>query len=366
VTLPNYYYVDPAINANSGTGTLGDPFGDLQYALDTITRSTTIGDQINIKAGTSEFPTGSLSLATYGSPTRLILAGYTSAANDGGRGEIDFGGSNTNIWTALYTNVALFRLKICNNGTGTMNMSQALVDACELEIGGQITLQGSGSGIQYSKVTTAALRGIVFGFGGAYALNNFIVHSGSGDGLYQNGTGCFFFGNVVKQSNASSSGAFLLISGQGTGVCTNNTFVNTASSTGSGVAIQATLPTGAIITNNLIQGYSGAGGTAIRQTASNTRSIGRIQNNYWFNCTSGVTATSAAIISGNSSLGSSPFVDVANNDFRVSGTVLGAGFPSALLGASLSTNSLDIGALQAVASGGSSRPVNPFTQQVIG
>jgi len=26
-------YVDPAIAANSGTGTSGDPYGDLQYAL---------------------------------------------------------------------------------------------------------------------------------------------------------------------------------------------------------------------------------------------------------------------------------------------------------------------------------------------
>ena len=46
------YYVDPAINANSGTGTIGDPYGDLQYALNTLTRDPTDGDQINVKATT--------------------------------------------------------------------------------------------------------------------------------------------------------------------------------------------------------------------------------------------------------------------------------------------------------------------------
>ena len=47
-------YVDPAINGNSGTGTLVDPYGDLQYALDTKARDSTNGDRFNIKAGTAE------------------------------------------------------------------------------------------------------------------------------------------------------------------------------------------------------------------------------------------------------------------------------------------------------------------------
>jgi hypothetical protein len=351
MVAPNQYYVDPAINANSGTGTIGDPFGDLQYCLDTITRSTTVGDQINIKAGTAEFPTGSLSLATYGAPTSLKLSGYTSAANDGGQGVIDFGGSNTNVWAATYNNVILCNLKIRNNGTGTCNMSQALIDSCELEIGGQITFGGNAGGIQFSKVTTAGLRGIVFGFGGAYAIGNLLIHSGAGDGLYQNGTGCVFAGNVVRQSNAAASGAFMLLSGQSNSMFVNNSFINTNSSTGSGIQIQCTVPSGSVIANNLIQGYSGTGGTAIKQHASHTRAIGRIQNNRWFNCASGVTTTDAAIISENSALAASPFTDVSADDYRVSADVAGIGFPSALLGAALSVNSLDLGALQRVAGG---------------
>ncbi len=89
-------YVDPSINANSGTGTVGDPYGDLQYALDTMTRDSTDGDQINIKAGTAEVLTGSLDFTTYGTPSStaaLSFSGYTSSENDGGIGSIDGDGS---------------------------------------------------------------------------------------------------------------------------------------------------------------------------------------------------------------------------------------------------------------------------------
>ncbi len=355
MVAPNQYYVDPAINANSGTGTIGDPFGDLQYALNTITRSTTVGDQINIKAGTSELPSGSLSLATYGSPTSLKLAGYTSAPNDGGQGVIDFGGSNTNVFAAVYSNIILCGLTIRNNGTGTLNMNNSLVDSCDLQIGGQITLGNSGSGIQFSKVTTAgATGGIVFGYGGAFALHNFITYTGIAGvaALYQNGTGCTFIGNVLKQSGSARHGIFLVTANNTTAICMHNSIINTDASTGAGILIDSRYPNGSIIANNLIQGYSGIGGRAIDVNTFHTRSIGRIQKNYWFNCSSGITTTEAAIISENGSLSASPFNNIANDDYRVSSAVAGLGFPSALLGAPLSLNSLDLGALQRVAGGG--------------
>lgn len=86
------YYVDPSIAANSGTGTVGDPYGDLQYALDQITHDTTNGDRINIKAGTAEVLTAALDFTTFGQVNvngGLTIAGYTSAEGDGGIGEID-------------------------------------------------------------------------------------------------------------------------------------------------------------------------------------------------------------------------------------------------------------------------------------
>ena len=44
-------YVDPAINADSGTGTIGDPFGDLEYAIKQTTFDTTNGTRVKISIG---------------------------------------------------------------------------------------------------------------------------------------------------------------------------------------------------------------------------------------------------------------------------------------------------------------------------
>ena len=79
------YFVDPSLDIDYGSGTIGDPFGDLQYALDTVTRNATDGDRFNIKSGTDEVITGgNLSLALYGAPneqTVLIFRGYTAVAD---------------------------------------------------------------------------------------------------------------------------------------------------------------------------------------------------------------------------------------------------------------------------------------------
>ena len=91
------YYVDPSIAANSGTGTIGDPYGDLQYAIDSITKNATDGERINIKSGAEEVFSAAIDWATGmgapwgGAPT--LLQGYDSAAGDGGICEIDMGGN---------------------------------------------------------------------------------------------------------------------------------------------------------------------------------------------------------------------------------------------------------------------------------
>lgn len=93
---PTDYYVDPSIAGNSGSGTIGDPYGDLQHALDSVTRDSTNGDQFNIKAGTDEILSAALDLSTYGTPSksaRVFFRGYTTSKGDGGIGGISGGGS---------------------------------------------------------------------------------------------------------------------------------------------------------------------------------------------------------------------------------------------------------------------------------
>ena len=55
-----------ASKVNIGSGSSGDPWADLQYALDNDPRDSTNGDRFNIKAGTDETLAEKISLSTYG------------------------------------------------------------------------------------------------------------------------------------------------------------------------------------------------------------------------------------------------------------------------------------------------------------
>ena len=97
-------YVDPSINFDSGTGTLVDPYGDLEYAIREETFDLVNGTRLNIKAGAVEtlvaplntsFADTSVSIAwpigATGTPS-VTLQGYTATAGDGGQGDISGGG----------------------------------------------------------------------------------------------------------------------------------------------------------------------------------------------------------------------------------------------------------------------------------
>lgn len=149
---PSEYYVDPSIDANSGSGTVGDPYGDLQYALDQITQDTTNGDRINIKAGTDEVLTAKLDFTTYGTPHvnyPLILQGYTSAAGDGGIGGIDGNGGNFTI--SDEGEVSYRDLHLHNTGTAQIvTLTNAFMIDCELD-------NSSGNGVAASGTNSEAL-----------------------------------------------------------------------------------------------------------------------------------------------------------------------------------------------------------------
>ena len=47
MTTPTELYVDPSIAADSGAGTIGDPYGDLEYCIEQETFDLTNGTRIN-------------------------------------------------------------------------------------------------------------------------------------------------------------------------------------------------------------------------------------------------------------------------------------------------------------------------------
>jgi len=364
VTAPVQYYVDPSINANSGTGTIGDPYGDLQYALNTITRSTTVGDQINVKAGTAENMTSAITLATYGTPQKLIIRGYTSAAGDGGIGEINFGGNNTNIFAGTYTDVILWDMKIGNNGTGQHNFGGSSgAYNCELHtFSGYVNVSSSNSFLCRSKIVCSNSNyAILFGYSGPFINQCYIEYTGGGTGIYLNGSNCFTLNNIIKLSSAGARGIYCLHTVGNTGLILGNSIYQSAAGTGSGIDIDTrNEPAFQVIANNLIQGFSGSGGTAIKINASNTRDTGVVRNNRWFNCTNGYAGTDALQATDNSATLASPFTDAANGDYRPTSEVAAIGWPSDFYGLANSNNYLALGALQkqAAAAGGANRLIN--------
>ena len=86
-------YVDASIGADSGAGTIGDPYGRLSYAF-TQSSSVTNGKRYNVKGTTLGSPETSFGTPPNGSTTSPVyIQGYTAAAGDGGTLFVDGGGS---------------------------------------------------------------------------------------------------------------------------------------------------------------------------------------------------------------------------------------------------------------------------------
>ena len=86
-------YVDSSIGADSGAGTIGDPYGRLSYAF-TQSSSVTNGKRYNVKGTSSGSPETSFGTPPNGATSAPVyIQGYTTAAGDGGILYVDGGGS---------------------------------------------------------------------------------------------------------------------------------------------------------------------------------------------------------------------------------------------------------------------------------
>lgn len=314
-------FVDPSINANSGSGTVGDPFGDLRYAIEQSTFNTTIGTRLNVKAGTAEILTETIdtsmadtSVSVAWVPTRaapLVIQGYTSAAGDGGIGEIDgnatfaifasttldyivlrdmkMGNSQNNIIVRLNNFITLLNCEIhtnTNSQVGAVLDTDAIVHQCYFHstAGGSLTVNGN----QF-------IYGNVFVVTAGTAINN-------------SGADGWVFNNVIKCSGVANG-----INLSGNSYHFNNS-IYSAGGTGKGIRAPF-VRNGCIICNNVIEGFSGVGGVGIDLSAGagNIRILAN--NSYYDNATDYSAPTNEWLLFGNESLGASPFTDAANNDF---------------------------------------------------
>jgi hypothetical protein len=273
------YYADPSIAADSGAGTVGDPYGDVQYALNQITRNSSGGDRINIKAGTAELLSASLSLTTYGTPSfsaPLVFQGYTSVQGDGGQGAIDCNGNTviTNAGSAIaWYDMAMFD----GPSTDAILLLPQYGQACQCEI-----YDSDGYGIRTVASRCIITNNNIYNVGGAsydaifldniegVAQYNYIKQGGARTmraGIRNdNGTNSIIE-NIISVD--SSSDGIVLVGSAFNGRVEGNTVLS-SSGTGTGIeGSSASAANAASYLNNYVEGFSGAGGKGMDITATN-------------------------------------------------------------------------------------------------
>jgi len=268
------YYVSPASgNDTTGNGSSGTPWATVQKALNTITRNATDGDQINVQAGGTDTLSAALSLATYGTPTAaapLIIRGYTSAANDGGIGVISGGGNYAVLSNYALDHVYLLDLHLTNAGSNFVVQLHdycAIVN-CEIDTNGGdvyscVQLTGL-SRIERCYVHDAAAHGIKL-TGAGQALYNYVEDCGDAATKYQislEGVGAQARENVCR-APATASGIYANSYG---GVVSGNTIRSATNGAGKGLNVAGV--SNLTLINNVIEGFSGAGGTGITFNAA--------------------------------------------------------------------------------------------------
>lgn len=272
-------YVDPSIAGNSGAGTSGDPYGDLQYALDTMTANIVDGSRINIKAGTDEVLTASLSLATHGTASYqypLVFEGYTSAAGDGGVGSIDCNGyqflnsgaSNGLGYQSLelHSGPATGIMLALNNWSSVNDCYIHDTDGHGIGPAGK---EYSIVGCRIEDVGGSSYDAITNSFGGAFGvkiIGNYIKQGASRtmraaiNLLSSNEYSQVILDNIISVDGASdgirtgTSGAYAMV--------IKGNAILSAAGTGCGIDLQPGVNAGIalVLLNNYVEGFSGTGG----------------------------------------------------------------------------------------------------------
>ncbi len=358
------YFVDPSIAANSGTGTLGDPYGDLQYALDTITKAST-GDQINIKAGTAEVLTASLDRSSYGTPgftSPLIFRGYTSSENDGGVGEISGNGS-FGIYSGGGDCVYFVDLNLHNCGSADVLTLTRYSGAFRCEIsdttGDGIVLASQG----YNRVCGCNVHDVGGrGIHGSGNEPNFVVNN-----YLKNGTNQFSaaiatiaYGVITRNIISVDGGSNGIDCEAGNNFATEVTHNTVFSDAGTGTGILvgggAADALNMHIASNVVQGFSGSGGQGIDLNATTRPAV--VEDNVVNDCATAYPANGLILaFTDNTTAASSVLSESGSDTFANRATYF------APVGDALDASSglnLDRGAVQSASGSGiSAKLINP-------
>lgn len=358
--MPTRYYVDPVIAANSGTGTIGDPFGDLQYALDTVSRNATTGDRFTLVNGTAEILVASLSLATYGTPTEQAPLCIEGDDPDN-RAEIDLNGVSSLFGvTGSGPTLHLSHLTI-HNGSGALIdidvTSQLFATNCKF-YDGSTTLAGTVRAYfracHFHTFTDRALDLVNFAH---------VSHCYFEPGTYANPQHYIYVDfltprcgviehNVFKTGNDTDA---IAIDSDRPWTVTNNT-IYCAAGTGTGIAISSGY--NHTVLNNYVEGFSGSGGHGYKLDSGASLAQYGFNSAYDNETNYAENAAICVALGGNETLGSSALTNAASDDFSATAALAGTAYPDVTYGDTSTQTFLDRGGPQREAGAPSSTPTN--------
>ena len=331
---PSELYVDPSIAGDSGAGTSGDPYGDLEYCIEQETFNTTNGTRVNIKAGTDEILAAQIETAlldtsvsiawaaTLAAP--MIFQGYTTTAGDGGKGGITGSGARSILNAGGRDYVHFIDMHLHNTGG---NIPINLDNDCSMV---------------RCEVDNTTSDGVLLGLN-ATAIGNH-VHNCSGIGMryqtgyaafnyFENGTNDFTnalqllpsvggfdayaYRNIIKIDGTSDG---ILIAGPGVVLLNNAVWSNAG--TGQGITVNAANLYAHAIMNNTVEGFSGTGGIGYDLATQSGFSVRVYAGNAAYDNETEYGAPSdyyldywKSVATTNETLSASPFADATNGDF---------------------------------------------------
>jgi hypothetical protein len=341
----------------------------LQFALDDIGATHgqgAEGDQINICDAAVEGANvlaASLSIAAYGTPTQirpLVLRGYTAIANDGGVGEISGGGNA--MWAATtYDHIYLKHLELhtFNAADNGIALDQyCVLDECEVHRGASAPV---GKWLVIMRASSKAIKSYIHDSGeqggclylssySCLAENNFIDTgaAATATGIYLSAPlGASAVGNIVRCGAIDASGIYH--TSNGPALILGNVVYNLTAGTAQGIYAGATAgQQGGPVLNNIVCGWSGAGGVGVAAEGN----IQEAGYNAFYNNTANYAITGNTVLDETAhdvALAADPFVNAAGGNFALTDAaklaLRSAGWPSSYLGASTDPH-ITIGAVQ--------------------
>lgn len=374
-------YVDPSIASDSGTGTIGDPFGDLEYAIEQTTFNTSGGTRVNVRATSDEILVASLENALANAVTTpawvpsetnpCIFQGYSSVAGDlegtGTTAGISGGGLVSIMGGDARNGVHFVDLHIHNTGANEILSINDDCSAIRCEIDNSTA---GGIDADNNFLLDGCYVHNIAGIG-VFAANLTVIHSWLANGTNKFTNAIEASGNLDARRNiiildSTSSGIDLPEDGVAE---FNSIYSNGGTGSGITTALSALIIG---VSNNLVEGFSGTGGIGIDLAANAFVGCRIFRGNGVYNCATAYNSptTFSLAESDNETLTASPFTNASAGDFSPvdTGSVRNGSLPQNIADAlSGNTNPLRLhkGAVQPLAAAGGGSFVKSLVRDLV-